>query len=73
MVDRKNLTHYQFRFAGRETVKTPAGDFEAIKLERIDNPDKLGLLWVAPSRDYLPVRIETRNGGKPPVLLQLKQ
>lgn len=73
MVDRKNLTHYQFRFAGRETVKTPAGDFEAIKLERIDNPDKLGLFWVAPSRDYLPVRIETRNGGKPPVLLQLKQ
>lgn len=73
MVDRKNFTHYQFRFAGHETVTTPAGEFDAIKLERVDNPDKLGLFWVAPARDYLPVKIETRSGGKPPVLLALKK
>jgi len=73
MVDRKNFTHYQFRFAGHETVSTPAGSFDAIKIERIDTPDKIGLFWVAPARDYLPVKITTRNGGKPPVELGLKQ
>lgn len=73
MVDRKNLTHYQFRIGGREKVGTPAGDFDTVRIERIDNPDKIGRFWVAPSRDYLPVRIETKNGGKPTVLLSLKQ
>lgn len=73
MVDRKNFTHYQFRIAGRETVSTPAGEFDTLRIERIDNPDKVGLFWVAPARDYLPVRIETRNGGKPAVLLSLKK
>ena len=73
MVDRKNLTHYQFRIAGHETVTTQAGDFDTVRIERVDTPDKIGLFWVAPSRDYLPVKIETKNGGKPSVQLSLKK
>lgn len=73
MVDRKNLTYYQFRIDGHERVSTAAGDFDTIKIERIDNPDKIGRFWVAPARDFLPVRIETKNGGKPTVLLSLKK
>lgn len=73
MVDRKNLTHYQLKLAGRETISTPAGSFETIRLERIDNPDKIGRFWLAPSRDFMPVRIETKSGKKPTVLLNLKQ
>lgn len=73
MVDRKNLTHYQFRVAGHEMVKTPAGEFDTVKLERIDNPDKIGRFWLAPARDYMPVRIETKSGSKPTLLLTLKK
>ncbi|MBX6421132.1 MAG: DUF3108 domain-containing protein [Nevskia sp.] len=71
MVDQKNLTHYQFRLAGRERVDTPAGSFDTLRLERIDHPDKRGRFWLAPALDYLPVRIETKNGGRPTVTLIL--
>jgi hypothetical protein len=71
MVDRKNLTHYQFRLAGHEPVQTPAGQFDTLKLERIDNPDKIGRFWLAPGKDYMPVVIETKNGGKPTVRMEL--
>jgi hypothetical protein len=71
MVDQKNLTHYQFHIVGREKVDTPAGSFDTVRLERIDNPNKRGSFWCAPSRDYMPVVIETRNGGKPTVRMVL--
>ena len=73
MVDRKNFTYYKFKFAGRETLQTPAGTFETVKIERVDNPDKIGRFWLAPERDYMPVRIETKNGGKPALVLSLKK
>jgi hypothetical protein len=71
MVDNKNLTHYKFKLSGQEKVETPAGTFQAMKLERIDNPDKMGRFWVAPARDFMPVVIETKNGGKPTVRMEL--
>ncbi len=73
MVDRKNLTHYKLKLAGRETIKTPAGDFDTLRLERIDNPDKVGRFWLAAERDWMPVKIETRSGKKPAVVLTLKR
>ncbi|MBL6751674.1 MAG: DUF3108 domain-containing protein [Nevskia sp.] len=73
MVDNKNLTHYKFRFGGAAPVDTPAGHFDALLMERIDNPDKLGRFWLAPARDYMPVRTETRNGNKPMVTMVLSR
>lgn len=73
MVDRKNLTHYQLKLAGRERIKTAAGEFDTIRLERIDNPDKVGRFWLAAERDWMPVKIETRSGKKPSVVLTLKR
>ena len=71
MVDNNNLTHYKFKFTGREKVETPAGSFDTLRLERIDNPNKVGRFWVAPKRNYMPVIIETKNGGKPTVRMEL--
>jgi hypothetical protein len=71
MVDSKNLTHYQFKFKGREKAETPAGTFDTILMERIDNPEKIGRFWLAPDHQYMPVKIETKNGGKPAVDLVL--
>jgi len=73
MVDRKNLTHYQFKLSGHETVQTPAGTFDALKMERIDNPNKEGHFWLAAERDYMPVKITTRNGNKPSVVMVLSK
>jgi len=70
MVDNKNLTHYQFRFSGHQKIDTPAGSFDTLLMERIDNPDKIGRFWLAPDRGYMPVRTETK-GGKALVTLVL--
>ncbi len=71
MIDNKNLTHYQFKFSGHQKIDTPAGSFDTLLMERIDNPDKQGRFWLAPERGYMPVRIETRNGNKPMVTMVL--
>lgn len=62
LVDRKNLTHYRLKRAGRQEIDTPAGRFNTWLVERVDNPDKVGKYWIAPAREYLPVASETRNG-----------
>lgn len=71
MVDDKHLTHYRFRFAGRTGVDTPAGHFDAVLMERVDSPDRVGRFWLAPARDYMAVKSETRIGGKPAVTMVL--
>jgi hypothetical protein len=57
--DGKRVTSYTYKAAGRERVKTPAGEFDALRLvKRTDNPqDKATEVWLAVDRQYIPVRI----------------
>jgi hypothetical protein len=57
--DGKSATTYVFQSAGRERVKTLAGEFDALKLvKRRDNPqDKITEIWLAVDRQYIPVRV----------------
>lgn len=59
VADGKRVTSYTYKVAGREKVKTPAGEFDALKLvKRKENPDdKATEIWLAAERNYLPVRI----------------
>lgn len=59
VADGKRAASYTYQPAGRERVKTPAGDFDAVKLvKRKDNPqDKATEIWLAVDRQYIPVRI----------------
>jgi len=59
VADGKRVTSYTYQVAGRERVKTPAGDFDALKLaKRQVNPqDKVTEIWLAVDRQYIPVRI----------------
>ena len=59
VADGKRVTSYTYQAAGRERVKTPAGEFDALKLvKRRDNPqDKVTEIWLAIDRQYIPVRI----------------
>jgi hypothetical protein len=56
--DGKRVTSYTYQVAGRERVKTPAGEFDALKLvKRGAHPqDKATEIWLAADRNYLPVR-----------------
>ena len=58
VADGKRVTSYTYKVAGRERVKTPAGEFDALKLvKRKDNAqDKATEIWLAIDRQYIPVR-----------------
>lgn len=60
VADGGKLKQYRFRRLGTERVKTPAGEFDTMKLQRLrrrDN-DRETFLWCAPTLDYLIVRME---------------
>jgi hypothetical protein len=56
--DGRNVTSYTYQAAGREKLKTPAGEFDALKLaKRRDNPqDKATEIWLAVDLQYIPLR-----------------
>lgn len=72
MVDDDRIVAYKFAVIGPETVEVPAGRFETVRVERIDRPDKSLRIWLAPSRDWLAVKIEHIEDGKTQLRMQLK-
>lgn len=62
VADGGKLKTYRFRVVGEETVQTPAGSFDTLKLERVREDNKrYTALWCAPDLHYLPVRILQRE------------
>ena len=53
------MSRHRYAVAGRETLKTPAGDFEALKLvkQRDAGDERETEIWLAAKRDFLPLRI----------------
>ncbi|HUP91161.1 MAG TPA: DUF3108 domain-containing protein [Solimonas sp.] len=64
MVDDDRMKVYRFAITAREKVRTNAGTFDTIRVERVDNPDKSLRLWLAPARAYAPVKIEHVEKGE---------
>ncbi len=64
MVDDRRIKQYRFAITGRERVEVPAGRFEdAVLVQRIDDPKKTTKFWLAPARDYMPVKVEQVRQG----------
>ena len=64
VIDRRELKlkSYHFELLGKEPIKTPIGQFNAIKLRRQKPDQKKSItLWCAPEMHYLPVKIEVRE------------
>ena len=58
MTDGRRLTRYRFALLGRETVRVPAGSFEALRVSRVREKNETGTdIWLALDRNLLPVRI----------------
>lgn len=58
VADGKHVSHYRYEPAGRERVKTPAGEFDALKfVKKRERPeDKATEVWITADR-RIPVRI----------------
>jgi hypothetical protein len=59
IADGKGLSRHVYKIQGRERVRTPAGEFDAVKVARLsDQPEKESAeLWLAEQLNYIPVRL----------------
>jgi hypothetical protein len=75
VISRGELKAYTFTNLGKETVDTPLGEFEAIKLERRkeDEENTTYTTWYAPKLNYLPVKVENRESGDVVLSLLLQE
>lgn len=74
VIDNGRLLTFRLKSQGVEEVKTPAGRFETLRVERVDpDSDKKLRLWLAPELDYLPVRIEQEQRNEETLRLILKR
>jgi len=72
MIRRCKETEYTFKRISTETVKTPMGRFEAIKLQRIrKKSNRNTLIWVAPSLNYSIVKMTHFEDGQEQADLQI--
>lgn len=72
MVEDDEIKPYRLKVVGRETVSTPAGHYDAIKVERVNSKRRQLRMWLAPDLDYLPVLVERRKKDKPPIRMILR-
>jgi hypothetical protein len=60
VVDGKSVAEYIFENSGRERIRIPAGEFDALRLvQRKESPDdrRSSEIWLDPSHSYLPLRV----------------
>jgi hypothetical protein len=62
VADKGAVEWHTYRRAGSETLDTPAGPFETVRVERVrEQPGRTTTSWLAPSHGYVPVRIQQRE------------
>jgi Protein of unknown function (DUF3108) len=57
VADGKGVSHYQFAVAGRERLSVPAGDFDALRLDQVDDGGRATQVWLDAGHSYLPLRV----------------
>ncbi|MEX2366982.1 MAG: DUF3108 domain-containing protein [Pseudohongiellaceae bacterium] len=72
-VDKNRIDEENFRVLETETLATPLGEFEAIKLEKIRPPenDRITHFWFAPELDYLLVKLYQQDSNGREVELEI--
>jgi Protein of unknown function (DUF3108) len=58
----QNVEMQQFKVAGKESVKVPAGTFNAVRVERSD-ADRGFNAWYVPEKFPIPVKLAQKDGG----------
>ena len=56
IADGGRLKHYEFKVVGEEQIELPDGNYNTIKLARLDDDRDQTFIWAAPDLQYIPVR-----------------
>jgi hypothetical protein len=59
IADGKGISYHRYRVIGRERIRVPAGEFDAVHVERVREPNEKDTaeLWLAAELGYIPVRL----------------
>jgi len=57
VADGKGLSRHVYKVLGRERVRTPAGEFDTVKVARQSDERDSAELWLAAERAFVPVRL----------------
>ncbi|MDF2177569.1 DUF3108 domain-containing protein [Aliiglaciecola sp. CAU 1673] len=72
--DRGELREQSFRVLGKETLSLPYGKLDTLKLEKVrENSSRETYIWLAPSLDYLMVRLLQLKDGSEQGDIQLQR
>jgi hypothetical protein len=71
VADGGKLKTYVLEWMGVETIRTPLGVFDAVRLRRV-NGRRQTTIWCAAKLDFLPVRIEHRKDDEGPIVAVLQ-
>lgn len=71
--DRKRNERYRFQIRARETVETPAGRYDTVRLDRIDSTKRRSQFWLSPELGYVVVRAEQQRNDDPVLSLVLSK
>jgi hypothetical protein len=72
VADHRRIKSYRFALTGRERVQTPAGAFDTLLVERVDDSKHQLRFWVAPSRGYVPVKVQQIDKGETKLQMLLR-
>ncbi|AWT48654.1 DUF3108 domain-containing protein [Psychrobacter sp. YP14] len=65
MVKKDKVEKTPFKKAGNTKITVPAGTFDTVRVDRIhDDKSRSTSFWLAPSLDYLPVKVVQSDDGK---------
>ncbi len=73
IVDDDRIKEYTLAVVGSETIQVPAGEFDTIRIERINDPRKQTRFWVAPALDNLIIKVEQQRDDDPVIGIALRQ
>ncbi|MEC7120880.1 MAG: DUF3108 domain-containing protein [Pseudomonadota bacterium] len=64
VADDKKIEAVRFVREGREKMTVAAGSYDTVRVRRVhNNPKRTTTFWLAPSLDYLPVRVTQNDDG----------
>lgn len=65
MAKKDKIEKTPFRKSGNTKITVPAGTFDTVRVDRVhDDNSRSTSFWLAPSLDYLPVKVSQINDGK---------
>ncbi|MGH8401282.1 MAG: DUF3108 domain-containing protein, partial [Gammaproteobacteria bacterium] len=74
VLDHGTISDYHMQRGDDTELKTAAGTYQVLEVMRKDDKKKrTTTFWLAPKLDYLPVRIEQTEPGKPTISLTLTE